>query len=430
MVGDQLRCLALFYANPRRAASAVLDHGKLLFAVLFAAAVTLAIAAAAGAMQTVEFSALMRAEHARLLQGAIGHEEFLQMQSETARLLSHRYFAIGLKSLLILPVVFVPFCILLLAAWDRLGGALTILFRDYSPVLAGLLFAWSAAHVPVAILWWSPLMPNAALVVPLQAAGLILFVILAAPVLSTVTGAYLSHAAVTATLGLAVAALAAKLFTNSGNLLYLFASPWLLYLAYQRFGGDIQALGGGLSERQNFKRQLEQATINPHDADAHYQLGLLYAGRRLPAEAEQSFRRSLAIDPKEPETLFALGRLLRHQEGRDTEARELLEQAAQINPKLCSYEVWRELGALELGTGNLDLALRYLTHYATAREYDPEGLVFYGQALRSAGRNAEAKSAFERAIEAVHGAPGFRRRDLSRWESQARQELRSLSSST
>ena len=110
---------------------------------------------------------------------------------------------------------------------------------------SGLLFAWSAAHLPVAILWWSPLMPNPALVVPLQAAGLIAFVLLAATVLSTVTGATVSHAAITAAAGLAVSAVASNLFANSGNLLYLFGSPWLLYLAYQRFGGDIQALGGG-----------------------------------------------------------------------------------------------------------------------------------------------------------------------------------------
>ena len=186
------------------------------------------------------------------------------------------------------------------------------------------------------------------------------------------------------------------------------------------------ALGGGLSERQQFKRQLELATTNPHDADAHYQLGLLYAQRRLPVEAEERFRKALAIDPKEPETLFQLGKLLRHQEGRGEEARTLLEQGATLDPKLASHEVWRELGAVALNAGQVDEALRYLGHYVKAREYDPEGLVLQGRALEAAGRKAEAKTAYEQAIECVKGAPRFRRAELSRWESQARQALRAL----
>lgn len=403
----------------------VLDHGRLLFAVVAAVLVTMAISTASGELQSIEFNRSMQLEQARLLDSpAAAPEEFLAAQSRVSRALSQRYFATGLKSLLLLAVVFVPFCILVLAAWDHLGGGFTILVRDYSPVLAGLLFAWTAAHLPFAVLWWSPLMPNLSLVVPFQLAALALFFLLAAPVLSTVTGATTAHSAIVSLFGVAVCALANTFLGSSGNLLYMFASPWLLYYAWQRFGGDISSLGGGLSERQNFKRQLELATINPHDADAQYQLGLLYVQRRLPAEAEQRFRRAMEIDPEEPEVLFQLGRLLRHQEGRGAEAKPLLEKAARINPKISSSEVWRELGAVALAAGDVDEALRILEYYTSVREYDPEGQVLFGNALRTAGQDAKAKAAFERAIEAVREAPAFRKGELSRWERQARQALR------
>lgn len=418
MLGDQFRALFLFFINPRKAASTVLDHGKLFFAVVAAVVVALAISGAANTIRSAEFSSTV-------IQASSTPEEMYEAHQAVASQLRGRYFATGLSVLLLLAVVFVPFCILVLAAWDHLGGGMTILFRDYMPVLAGLLFAWTAAHIPIALLWWSPLAAPP-LVVPFQLAGLALFVLLASPVLATVTGGTVPHAAITAIAGIAVSAAASSLFARSNNMLYMFASPWVLYMVYQRFSGDFSDIGGGLRQRQNFKRQLELATINPHDADAHYQLGLIYVQRRLPAEAEQRFRRALEIDPNEAETLYQLGRLLRHQDGRAEEARQLLEKGATLDPKLASHQVWRELGAVALAAAQLEEALRYLAHYAAAREYDPEGLVLFGQALRAANRNQEAKAAFEQAIECAKGAPRFRRAELSRWEAQARHELKQI----
>ena len=55
---------------------------------------------------------------------------------------------------------------------------------------------------------------------------------------------------------------------------------------------------------------------------------------------------------------------------------------------------------------------------------DPEGLVLYGRALRTAGKHEEATAAFLQAIESVKGAPTFRRPELARWEAISRQELK------
>ncbi len=417
---DQLHALVLFYINPRKAASAVLDHGRILFALIAAVAVTLVISTAAAPLQNQDFAKVIQATESQLTQNP-APDEIIALQSHASRQLSQRYFAVGLKNLLFLAILFTPIAILILATWDHLGGAFTVLSRDYLSVLVGLLFAWTAAHLPIAFLWF---LANPTLAVPLQALGLIAFLIFAAPVLSTVTGGTLNHAAIASLAALVATAIARPFLTGSGNLLYMFASPWLLFFLWQRFNADIGALGSGLANRQNFKRQLELATINPHDADAHYQLGLIYVQRRLPAEAEQRFRRALEIDPNEPEVLLHLGLLLRHQDGRHDEARPLLERAAELNPKVASHEVWRELGAVALAENKNEDALRYLAHYTAARNYDPEGLVLYGRALRAAGKHDEATAAFLQAIESVKGAPSFRRPELARWEAIARQELK------
>ena len=428
MLGEQFRILFLFYASPRRAASAVMDHGRLLFAVAAALVVALTIAMAAGVIQSAEYSLRMQTAQERLLAvdaTPASQEEYLLEQRAISRLLDRRYFATGIRPLVMMAVIFVPFCILVLAVWDNLGGAGTILFRDYMPVLAGLLFAWTAAHLPLAAVWVSQMGGRMGPVAELQVAGLIGFLILAPFVLATVTGATLAHSALTVICGLGASVVAAQFLAHSSGLLYMLASPWLLIYGYRMFGGDLMALGGGLAERQNFKRQLELATLNPRDADAHYQLGLIYAQRRLPGDAEDRFRRALAIDPEEPDTLFQLGRLLRGQEGRGAEARELLEKAAKIDPKLQSHEVWRELGAVALAEGRAGDAVIHLKRYTGLREYDPEGLVLYGQALRAAGENEAARAAFQQAVESAQAAPKFRRHEVARWEAAARQELRS-----
>jgi tetratricopeptide (TPR) repeat protein len=45
------------------------------------------------------------------------------------------------------------------------------------------------------------------------------------------------------------------------------------------------------------RRQLEMATVNPHDADPHYRLVLIYQQRRQYSEAIRRFERAVEIDP-------------------------------------------------------------------------------------------------------------------------------------
>ncbi len=70
---------------------------------------------------------------------------------------------------------------------------------------------------------------------------------------------------------------------------------------------------------------------NPDLALAHHTLGLLAARRRDDPEAERRFRRALALEPGEADTLLNLGSLLART-GRRSEARSYLEAFLRVAP--------------------------------------------------------------------------------------------------
>jgi tetratricopeptide (TPR) repeat protein len=182
---------------------------------------------------------------------------------------------------------------------------------------------------------------------------------------------------------------------------------------------------GGLRSRQNFRRNLEASTLNPHDGDAQYQLGLIYQERRNYTEAISRFTKAAQIDPSDPAAHYQLGVIAREQ-NRFEDALGHIAKAHAIDQKHSSSEVWRDLGATNFQLGKLEEARTQLETYVERREYDPQGLYWLGRVYRSLNRVPEARSAFERAVEAANTAPPHLRRQAAKWGSQSRSELRSL----
>ncbi len=93
MLGEQFRILFLFYVNPRKAASAVMDHGRLVFAAVAALVVAVTIAMAAGVQQSAEYSMRMQVAQERLLAvdaAPAAQEEFLLERRAISRQLDRR----------------------------------------------------------------------------------------------------------------------------------------------------------------------------------------------------------------------------------------------------------------------------------------------------------------------------------------------------
>jgi Flp pilus assembly protein TadD len=405
-----VRLLLSYYVRPLRAPSETLDHGRFWMAVLAAVAVAVL---------------LMAPDRAGVHRRAPSEEA---VEEGVARDLVGLAPGRALTEVLFLGCVFTPLAIAGLARWGSLGPTRFVLERDYSGAVTCLMLAWSAAHLPFAAARWA--MSSAggawhALAPVPKGAGFVYFLILAACVLRTVPGGAFSSAMIAAAGGAAACAGAGMVAGMVGFGMFGFATPCVAYWLYLRFGSSVAGLGSGLSHQQNFRRHLEATTLNPRDADAHYQLGLIYLQRRNAAEAEARFRRAVEIDPEDADYLLALGRLFR-ESGRAEEAAPLVEHAVRLNRKAGNGEVLREMGAVKLALGDAGEALRHLEPYVAQREYDAEGLVYYGQALARAGRSAEARTAFERAIEAAHTAPSYRRGQVRPWRDRAREELRRL----
>jgi tetratricopeptide (TPR) repeat protein len=288
--------------------------------------------------------------------------------------------------------------------------------RDYSPAAVCVLMAWAACHLPLAAARWLRLpVPD-----PVPSLLLAALLLLSALALRAVMGVDVARAAVALATGVGAAA-AMRLIPGPGY--YLF-SPFYLYLAYRLFASDIDVTLGGLGSRQRLKRQLEMAAINPRDADAQYQLGLIYSQRRNFTAAITHFRKAVEIDPADAGSHFELGRIAREQR-QPEEAREHFQQSIAIDDKHSSSEALRELGAVCVELGDAASALKPLELFCHRRPFDPEGQYWFGITLRRLQRETEARQAFEAAIEAVDTAPDHRRRQVAQWKGLAARELTS-----
>jgi Tfp pilus assembly protein PilF len=307
--------------------------------------------------------------------------------------------------------VLVTASILILSFWENLGQPQRVLYRDFMPVLTGVFLAYTAVELP---LGWIP--------GPVGFLRILPFLAFAAFVLRTTLGVDYWKALVTVVLCVPLMFGAMALFFSARHIFFWLASPWILYYVFMLLGTDITRGAQAFRARQNFQRMLQAATVNPNDADSQYQLGLIYVQRRNDPEAESRFREALRIDAQDADYHFHLGRLLVRRSAWD-EALDHLHQSARLNPQTSSYEVWREIGMVELNRNQPELARAALEYYVHHREYDPEGLYHYGVSLKRLARMDEAQAAFRKAVEAARTAPAYRRHEVRAWEKKAAAEI-------
>ena len=399
MILNQVRLLTDFYWRPMSAASAVLDAGQPLLISILALGTALAFAYPANPVVEENQQEVL---------------EERAPQPPLWRTLPDLNAARAVSSFGMLAGLFVPLSIGISALSTRRGALGTTVINEYGTTYTVLAYAWVAAHLPFAALSWVMPAPWAKPVAYLY--FVVLAVLALRPVFRLTTGT-----AVGAALGAALCVQPLTVVLGSIGWFWML-SPWLLFYLWGSVGGTARASFDGLKNRQNFRRHLEASTINPHDADAQYQLGLIYRDRRNLVEAGARFRKACEIDATDADYQFHLGRVLRELD-RPAEAREAFERAAKIDNKAGNHEVWRELGALDLAAGAYEIAKRELTHYVGHREWDAEGLFLLGEALRQSGDLATARAMYQRAIEAAGTAPAYRRYDLKVWERKAQAAL-------
>jgi tetratricopeptide (TPR) repeat protein len=319
-------------------------------------------------------------------------------------------------------ILYIP-CLILLVAMSGVNASFSVLLRrDYGPLLTCGLMAWAAAHLPFALAGFAlePLGLSEKTALGLWAASAICFGLLMALGLRILFGVNYSK-------GLLLVAIAALSFSVQARLFatvspFLF-SPFLLFYAFSMFRGDIGDIGFSLRQRQGFRRSREAATINPRDASAHYQLGLIYQYRRQYAEAISRFGKAVQIAHDETDAHFQLGRIAREQ-GRLQDAINHFSVVLEQDEKHSHSEIWREIGATYLAASMFSEAKDALEKFIDRRPYDPEGLYYYGKTFEQLKQKDAAREVFARCVEAVKTMPSYRYREQRKWDKLAREQLR------
>jgi hypothetical protein len=318
-------------------------------------------------------------------------------------------------------ILYIP-CLILLVAMGGANASFGVLFRrDYGPLLTCGLMAWAAAHVPFTLAGFAlgPLHLSEKTALGLWAAGAICFGFLMAVGLRMLFGIHYSKGLLLVTVAALSFSVQAKLFSTVSP--YLF-SPFLLFYAFSMFRGDIGDIGFSLRQRQGFRRSMEAATINPRDASAHYQLGLIYQYRHQYGEASSRFQKAVEIAHDETDAHFQLGRIAREQ-GRLQDAINHFGIVLEQDEKHAQSEIWREIGATYLAASMFAEAKDALEKFIERRPYDPEGLYYYGKTLEQLGKRDEAREVFARCVEAVKTMPSYRYREQRKWDKLARERL-------
>jgi len=450
MLRENLTALFLLYVRPVAGISRILDQGRLWFAILAAVVVSVALHTSDmfaldvdGMRSTLKTPMAREAFRKQSKQEPLAPElEKMVKQAEdegahpspvffvrdaAARLASYDSWSF-FTAIWAIAVAMVPAIIALRAA-TGFGSFSVLMRRDYLSLLMCTLLCWSAVYLVVAIAqgvvsYGSGARASIHVVAVFAVAGLY-FLALTAIAIRTALGTTVGSAAGLTLAGSVAALIGAGLFGVVGSSLYFLASPFVLFYAWRMMGSEVSSLGDGLRTRQHLRQQMEIATTNPRDADAHYQLGLIYQQRRQYTEAIARYEKAIGIDPSESEAQFQLGRIANEQ-GRFEDAIRFLRTAAGLNDKLASSEVWRELGAAYFGSSRFEEAASALEKYTQRRSYDPEGLYWYGKTLEGLNRPAEARAAFEQCVEAVDTMPKHRRAEVRKWKGLAKSELRTV----
>lgn len=204
----------------------------------------------------------------------------------------------------------------------------------------------------------------------------------------------------------------------------ILASPFLLLMVFLLVRGYLSGVMRNQRARESFRQNMEAATLNPADASAHYNLGLIHQNRGELDAARERFERAIQIDADEIDAHYQLGRIARQQK-RLADAVGHFEQVVSRNQAHAQHEIWREVGATYIEASQFADARDALEQFLEKRPSDPEALYLMGRAHAGLGHQREATSAMQACIDAVKTAPAYKYRADKRWLNEAQQFIRS-----
>jgi len=329
---------------------------------------------------------------------------------------------------LFVAVIYVPFAILIANLFERRASFSLVIREEYAPVVSCSLLSLAAAllvALPAAVFigWQSSMLRSEAVIGYMVLLAMMPLPIFAALMTITIgTSFRIGWAAAAATTLISfLSLLGIPLLMQAAT--FVCASPFLLILMVFLLRDRIDDFIGAARSRQSFKQNLEAATLNPADASAHYQLGLIYQKRGELDAATGSFQRAVEIDPREVDAHYQLGRIAR-QQGRLNEAIQHFERVVQLESAHSQNEIWRETGLVYYDAGQYQDALEMFDKFLDKRPSDAESRYWRGMTLNKLGRENEAIQEMQNCVESVRTAPAYKYRFDRRWMDLAQSYLR------
>ncbi|MGE0127148.1 MAG: tetratricopeptide repeat protein [Blastocatellales bacterium] len=329
---------------------------------------------------------------------------------------------------LFVAVVYAPFAILIANLFERRASFSLVIREEYAPVVSCTLLSLTAAllvTLPAAVFigWQSTMLRSEAVIGYLVLLAVMPLPIFAALMTITIgTSFRVGWAAAAVTTLISFLSLLGVPFLMQAAT-FVCASPFLLLLLVFLLRDKIDDFMGSARARQSFRQNLEAATLNPADASAHYNLGLLYQKRGELDAAVSAFQRAAEIDPRDPDSHYQLGRIAREQ-GRLNEAIQHFERVVQLEPAHSQHEIWRETALVYYAAGQYQDALEMFDKFLNRRSSDAEALYWRGMTLSKLGRDNEAAQEMQNCVESVRTAPAYKYRSDRRWMNLAQNFLK------
>jgi tetratricopeptide (TPR) repeat protein len=360
------------------------------------------------------------------------------------------------KTVVLVAVVVVPILTLVANTFERRGSFRVVITQEYAPVAATMFYVLTAANV-IAILiavvfhytgvqaqyvafmiqnadqnsvTWAAnnqelaarlrdpaILAQSLFLTPKLALFSIGTVLGVKDVFRTSAARALAISLVSGVAAMFVGPIAYQLFSG------VLGSPFLLILLFILLRGYFADIMGAQRAKAAFKQNLESATLNPADASAHYNLGLIHQSRGELDDARQRFERALEIDEGEIDASYQLGRIAQQQK-RYADAIKNFEHVVLRDPAHSQYEIWREVAATYIAAGQFDDARNALEQFLEHRPSDPEGLYLMGRAHAGLGHKREATNLMQACIDAVKTAPAYKYRASKRWLNEAQQFIK------
>ncbi len=331
-------------------------------------------------------------------------------------------------AVLFISVIYVPIAILIANLFERRASYSLVVREEFASTVSCALASLTASLLitifPAAIISWQSTFLNSEAVV----GYFVLLIVIPLPIFAALMTLSIGTifriswiSAVATTILSFLTLLGIPLLMQAAT--FICASPLLLLLLLFLLRDRIDDFMRTARARQSFKQNLEAATLNPADASAHYNLGLLYQTRGESDAAAAAFQRAIEIDTRETDAHYQLGRITREQ-GRLNEAIVHFEKVVQQNSVHSHHEIWRETGLVYYEAGQYKDALEMLDKFINERPSDAQGRYWRGMTLYQLGRMEEAVQEMQECIESVKTAPAYKYRTERQWLHLAQSFLR------